>query len=365
MADPRTPPATNRSGPIDCDIHPGMTSLAELKPFLAQKWQVHLDTYGPSTRQTFHGATTYPRMAHDTARADAWPPSGKPPGADLDFMREQHLDAHDVAYGILQPLRPGAASERNPDFGIALCHALNAWQLARWCEPEPRLRGSIVVPVDDTAAAVAEIGRWAGHPAFVQVTLPPKSPEPLGRRRYWPIYEAAAAAGLPIGMHVSGVSGSAISAGGWPSYYVEDHNANVHAMQATVTSLIFEGVTTRWPGLRFVLIEGGVGWAPVLGHRLDHVWSRFRTELPHLTETPSRHLRRNFAFTTQPIEEPPTQDMLVALLRDVGTERILYSSDYPHWDYDDPRYALPGKLDAGERRAILRDNAAALFGLSL
>jgi len=364
MSDARFPFA-GLTGPIDCDIHPGMVSLAELFPHLEGRWVDHLQAYGVHLRQTFANTMTYPRLARDTARSDAWPPGGKPPGSDLDFLREQHLDAQNIAYGILQPLRPGVASERNLSFAAALARAVNSWQVEKWFKPEPRLKGSIVVAPDDADAAIAEIEHWAGHPGFVQVALPPKSLEPLGRKRYWPIFEAAAKAGLPIGIHVSGVAGHAITASGWPSFYAEDHNSNIAAIQATAISLIFEGVTTRWPDLRFVLIEGGLGWSTALAARLDRTWVRFSSELAHLIEAPSIHLKRSFHFTTQPIEEPDRKGMLTEMLREVGIERILFASDYPHWDYDDPRYAIPGDLTSVERQAILRNNAAALYGLKL
>jgi hypothetical protein len=56
-------------------------------------------------------------------------------------------------------------------------------------------------------AAVAEIERCGADPRYSQIMLPPKSLEPLGRRKYWPIYEAAQAYDLPIALHVGGVNG--------------------------------------------------------------------------------------------------------------------------------------------------------------
>lgn len=348
---------------IDCDIHPGMDGVRELFPFLSRRWTNHLETYGAHQRQVFANTLTYPRMSKDTARADAWPPSGKPPGADLDFMRQQHLDPMNVAYGVLQPLRPGAASVTDPGLAAALAKALNDWQAETWFAREPRLRGSIVVPHEDPKAALAEIERRVGAPEFLQIALPPRSIEPLGRQRFWPIYEAAEASGLPICMHVSGVGGHAITGGGWPSFYIEDHNANVAAIQASLISLIFEGVIRRFPKLRFVLVEGGMAWSLTLGARLDRLAERFRDELPVLGERPSVQIREAFYFTTQPSEEPPRREMLVRLMREAGPDRIMFASDYPHWDYDDPAFSVPSQMTRPEREAILYDNAASLYGL--
>ena len=203
---------------VDCDIHPTMRSPAELLPFLSERWRGHMQTYSNHLRQALSETLAYPRITPDVARRDAWPPNGAPAGADLDFMREQHLDLNGVETGILIPLRT-ASGQRNIDYGSALSRAVNEWQVAHWLDKEPRLRGSILVHPEDPAAAVKEIERCASDRRFVQVLLPPRSGEPLGRRRYWPIYEAAARAKLPIGMHVGGVSGYPASAGsGAPSY---------------------------------------------------------------------------------------------------------------------------------------------------
>lgn len=348
---------------IDCDIHPGLDGIGALFPYLSQRWIRHLETYGAHMRQVFENALSYPRVAKDTARHDAWPPNGKPPGADLDFMRLQHLDAMNVAYGFLQPLRPGVASITDPDLGAALARAVNDWQAEFWMAREPRLRASIVVPHENPTVALAEIERCAANPGFRQIALPPKSIEPLGRRRFWPIYEAAEALGLPICLHVSGVAGHAITGAGWPSYYIEDHNANVAAIQTSLISLIFEGVTRRFPNLRVTLVEGGMAWSLSLGARLDRLADRFRDELPELGDRPSEHVRQSFYFTTQPSEEPPRRQMLVRLMREVGIDRIMFASDYPHWDTDDPDFSVPSLLTAEEREAILYGNAAQLYGL--
>jgi predicted TIM-barrel fold metal-dependent hydrolase len=67
---------------------------------------------------------------------------------------------------------------------------------------------------------VTEIRRRAGSRDFAHVLLLSRTSEALGRRRYWPIYEAAVEAGLPVGIHVFGYSGWAMTGTGWPSFYL-------------------------------------------------------------------------------------------------------------------------------------------------
>ncbi len=106
----------------------------------------------------------------------------------------------------------------------------------------------MVVPYEDAAASVKEIELRA--PAirnFAQVLLLSRTAEPLGQRRYWPIYEAAAAAGLPIGVHAFGYGGWPITTGGWGSFYLEEMVGHAQAQQALLISMIFEGVFERIP----------------------------------------------------------------------------------------------------------------------
>lgn len=357
-------PADARLRIVDCDIHPAMRSPEELDRFLPARWQRHRQEYGIRLRQPFSGGDPYPKSAPALARRDSWPPAGGPPGSDLDFMRHQHLDFHDVAFGMLQPLSVRGMDERVPGFAEALSAAVNDWQHADWTSREPRLKGTIAVPGEDAAAAVREIERWAGHPDFAQISLVTRALEPLGRSRYWPIYEAAEHFGLPLGLHSLGTSGHAITGGGWPSFYYEEHQAVALSLSALVASFIFEGVVERFPRLKIVIIEGGFGWVPALGWRMDSHWRALASEVPHLTRRPSEYLRTAFWFTTQPVDEPAQPDHMRRVIDWIGWDRLLFATDYPHWDSDDPRHAFRCRLSPDERRAIFADNARAVYRLA-
>ena len=69
-------------------------------------------------------------------------------------------------------------------------------------------------------------------------------------------------------------------------------------------------------------------------------------------------------FTTQPIEEPDDPQHLVWAIEHAGLQdRLLFATDYPHWDFDSPKQALPRVMDASLRRSILHENALELYGL--
>lgn len=349
---------------VDCDIHPQFATPGELSPFLSQRWKEHLATFGGLYRQALAETLSHPRMSPDVARADSYPPGGGQPGSDLAFMRAQHLDAYGFAYGMLMPLNRGPGNQRNLELGAALATAVNDWQIAKWVEPEPRLRASIVVTQEDPEAAVAEIERRAGDERFAQIMIPPRAVEPVGRKRYWPVFEAAAAAKRPLAMHIGGINGWPSSPGGWHSYYIEEQHNNVQCVQTAVTSLVCEGVFERFPDLKVVLVEGGIAWLPALKARLDKHWKRLKAEVPHLKRQPSEYIRESIYLTTQPLDEPTREADLTAVFESVGTDRIMFSTDYPHWDFDEPQFVLSKlKLDKPDLARIFGGNARELYGL--
>jgi predicted TIM-barrel fold metal-dependent hydrolase len=198
---------------IDCDIHAAMPNDATLFKYLPTRWQRHHETFG----MRGHIGGAYPRAVPNAARLDSYPPNGLPPGGDLPFLQEQLLNEWDLEYGILTPLY-GAGGMINLEYGAALASAINDWQIAEWVEPEPRLRGSILVAYEDGELAAQEIDRVGDNPGFVQVLLVVRTREPLGHRKYWKMYEAACRHDLPIAIHFGGSGGGPITGTGWPSH---------------------------------------------------------------------------------------------------------------------------------------------------
>ena len=89
-----------------------------------------------------------------------------------------------------------------------------------------------------------------------------------------------------------------------------------------------------------------------------------RAEVPHLTRAPSEYVREHFWFATQPIEEPENPAHLTDIIDWLGWDRLVFSSDYPHWDFDDPRYTFKINLTEGQRARVFRENAKALYRIT-
>jgi len=343
---------------IDCDFHNELDSIKDLYPYLSQHWRDHIDTFG--MRGPSGGI--YPRfMDH---REDARPPSGRRSGSEVTHSRSDFLDPYNVAHAMTIPLT-SAPRMLNLDLGAAMASAVNDWQIAEWLEPEPRLRASLTVAVEDPISAAKEIERLGNDKRFVQVFVPGRTHEPLGRRKYWPIYEAAAKHGLHIMSHAFGSYGYPITGAGHASFYVEEHVGPAQAVQANIISLVTEGVFETFPTLKFVSVENGFGWVPSLMWRMDNTYKLYKDEVPHLKRLPSEYIREHVYLTTQPVEEPHKPEYFLQLIEQFGdmVSHILFASDYPHWDSDDPDFALPNNLPDAMLKAIQFDNARKLYNL--
>jgi len=108
-------------------------------------------------------------------------------------------------------------------------------------------------------------------------------------------------------------------------------------------------------------VEGGLAWAAALGWRLDRQWKKLKQEVPALKRAPSEYIRTNVWFTTQPIEEPEPRVQLAEAIEWIGWDRVLFATDYPHWDFDDPAHALPFRMTEAQRRGLFMDNAHGVY----
>jgi len=351
---------------VDCDVHNEGTP-ATFAPYLPQRWRSHVEAYGLRSREELD---SYPALRTPSRRADAHPPGGGPPGSDPEFSRRQLLDEFGIDIGVLTCLQGQAVHvgyNQPAELSAALARATNDWVLDAWFGSDPRWRSAIHARVEEPRAAVAEIERCAAaSDRFVQIAVAPRTERPLGHPKYWDLFEAAAELDLPISLHPAGMGGHSGHATGVPSSFFELHAGLHFSIFSAISSLIFEGVFDRWPTLRIVVIELGWAWVAPWAWRLDACQRVLGSEVS-LQRKPSEYIADHFWFTTQPMEAPEDPRWFNAVyeqFESVGLAgHLMFSTDYPHWDFDSPLSAVPKSLPEETRSAIFGGNAAALYGL--
>jgi predicted TIM-barrel fold metal-dependent hydrolase len=352
---------------VDCDVHP--TPQQPIAEFASEPWRSRLARQG-NEMPAF--AVTYdpPDFEHAFGqRADAFTPGGGFPCSDPEFAFQQLMVEAGVDLGILLPF--GADQFVNPEVEHAFAAARNNWLAEVWLEQHNehgRWRGSISVTHTDPVAGAREIERWAGHPYMVQVLMTPQTRGvQFGDRRLDPIYEAASRHGLPVVTHLSSpqiYELTPIYPVGSPTHWADWLGSFPLVYMSHMMSLVFDGTFERFPDLQVVFIEGAFAWVMPTLWRMDAVWRQRRADLPWLKRPPSEVIRDHVWFTTQPMEEvdPAEFRQLVEWMEPSPADYLLFSTDYPHWTYDDPEW-VRRRFPAEARDRIMSQNAIELFGL--
>jgi uncharacterized protein len=344
---------------IDCDVHHALRHNEQWAEYLAEPYRTEVARYG--LRRVGYGV----RYEDGGNRWDVLPENGRHPDEDPALLARLLLDRYGHRYALLTGMKGPVAGVPDCDYAAAICRAFNDYTAKVWLAHDPRYVAALFVGLLDPQLAVREIERWAGHPQVKAVCFYGATQIPFGQRFYWPIYAACERHGLPVHLHPATTALSANPAttgAGMASTYLEAHVCVAQNFQGHLVSLVLEGVFEKFPGLRFAFVEGGFGWLPHVLARMDKEFKGLRHQAPHLKRLPSEYVRENVRFTTQPMEEPAGRglDLLLELLD--APHLLMYASDYPHFDFDEPS-VVPESLGETGRRKVLHDNAAAFFGL--
>jgi predicted TIM-barrel fold metal-dependent hydrolase len=246
--------------------------------------------------------------------------------------------------------------------------ATNEWQAEHWLDSRnnwhERWRGSISAPIEQPDTAVREIEKWAGHPYIGQILITAEQRPSWGDPRYDPIWAAATKHDITVSCHLSRGEHETlpIPPVGFPSYN-HDFMVTYSLLAANqVMSLIFDGVFDRFPTLRIVFVEHAFSWILPLMWRMDAIYEARKSWLD-IKRKPSAYVKDHIKFTTQPLDYPEDKTELTRTLEWMDADKILlYSSDYPHWTFDDPRWLVKHLPDAF-REAIMFRNGIQTYKL--
>lgn len=256
---------------------------------------------------------------------------------------------------------------------MASLHAFNLWLDEDWgfSRPDNRIISAPMISLADPEAAVAEVdfvlerGARVVHirPAPVPGVGKPRS---LGDPAHDPVWARLAEANVPVAFHL-GDSGYLKIAAMWggkdtfepfgPSDPLDSILVDDRAIHDTMASLIIHGVFDRHPGLRVASIENGSEWV----HRLIKRTKKLANQSPKaFPNDPLDTLREHIWIA------PYYEDDLELLAEKIGTERILFGSDWPHGEgLEDPTDFVHelSAFDAVDVRKVMRENALSYLGV--
>ncbi|MCB0996809.1 MAG: amidohydrolase [Acidimicrobiales bacterium] len=240
--------------------------------------------------------------------------------------------------------------------------------LSEFASPAPeRLVVSYQIPIHDIDAAIAEV-QWAATAGCKSLQLP-VFPAELGLPDYWesrydPLWAAITETGLPICCHI-GMNTALDDIARRDPTPQKGIFVTMTAMSAgeALGMWLLTGVFERFPELKVVFVEPGLGWVAWWLYIADDFVLRQGYDFPGLTELPSHYFHRNVSLTF--IDEP---DAVRHGRERLGVENIMWSSDYPH-----PVSSWPNSqaivdnmfadVSAHERELVVSGNAARVWNL--
>ncbi len=280
-------------------------------------------------------------------------------------LSKRWMDAMGVDVAVMFPT-PMLTLGLHPqvEVEVAMARAYNRWLCERVLAKEPRLRSMLYLPFNDAEASYRIVKEFGGKPGVCGFMVTAVRHRPIHHNSYMKTYALLEEMGLPLGFH-AGYNWSE------QSMAMMNKFISVHAIgfvfynMVHLTNWVINGLPERFPKLKVIWIESGLAWVPFMMQRLDNEYMMRSSEAPLLKRKPSDYMREMY-FTTQPME---ITDMgaLEQTFRMMNAEtQLLYSSDYPHWDFDLPStiYDLPF-LGEKAKRDILGGNAVRVFNLKL
>ena len=351
---------------VDVDAHHyEHEHMAEIVPFMENDVLRQMATSGRGAQNLLPQVIGYQDMG---GRVTRYPlrPSEKTDHKVRDVqLGHRWMDAMSVDYSCLFPtgmLSVGSHPQKEMEFN--LCWAYNRWLTEKVLpESDNRFFSMLCLPISDAEGSlriVEEFGHRKGVTGFMITTV---RTLPVHDNSLMKTYRAIEERGLSLAFH-SGVNW------GEPVFKGCNRFISVHALGFTFynilhcTNWVINGMGERFPRLPVIWVEAGLAWVPFLMQRLDHEYMLRTSEAPLLKKKPSDYMRDMF-YSTQPME---IQDMgaLECTFRMINAEtQLMYSSDYPHWDFDLPSTIsdLPFLTEKAKHN-ILGGNAARLFKLA-
>lgn len=300
------------------------------------------------------------------------------PGAFDAKARLAYMDEMGIWAMVLYPNVGGFGAQEflrlsDPELMQVCVQAYNDWQ-TEWASVAPeRLLPITSIPFWDVDAAVREVRRCAamGHRGILFTGDPQSLGQPILGDHHWdPLWEVAVDLDLPVSFHIGsgnmerGLLRDKIKGYGRMAAFAEMSVGLFMNNGSQLCDLLMSGVLARYPAIRFVSVESGIGWIPFVLEALDYQFqgNRVAEDRPEFDRLPSAYFARNVYACYWFEQTAPRR-----LLDKVGIDNILFETDFPHPTSlygEEVKRRISGGLgdcDPASRRKILWDNAQKLY----
>lgn len=320
------------------------------------------------------GATHYkrPSVLGAGSPGTAAPPGKKiqaarrasPGSQTLDNIKER-LDDLDKEGIDLQYLYPSFLlhinSWKDGVLGNGVCRAYNTW-LAKTCAQAPdRLRGVGVVCLCDPEGATKEVARIKELGLAAVMVNGTIGPNRLDHPAHEPFFAEANRVHLPIAVHFS-LEFPAVDEL-FPHHFPNRVLAGIFPIMAGFTSVMCSGLLDRHENLRFAFLEGGCNWVTAHVERMDDHFENPRYNARQLIDhPPSEYMNSGRIFFGCEGNEAT----LGRMIQELGKDKLLFSSDYPHADRAEGTARFLQERDdvpAAAKGKLLEENAKKFYGV--
>ena len=291
-----------------------LAATAALRPI-----DFHTHMFDPDLPNLFKAAQSDLQTKH----AGAWIAAMQSPDAHIRHMDRHGIGSHVVGYSnAIHGISWGTPAD-----DLRLYRANNDRISREWMQAHPgRFHGAFGIPTQDLKLAIPELERAATQLGMKVLQISSVSPDGVyyGDRRFDPLWEAVHRLGLTVFIHPHGQDDQPPL-----NEYALSNSVGQGLEEVKVmSSIIMNGVFDRYPGIRIVIAHGG-GFLPHYYGRLDRNAIERPQTMRNISRMPSTYLK-DFYYDSC-VYSP---DILNALIRIVGIDRIVLGSDFPVGEED-------------------------------
>lgn len=294
---------------------------------------------------------------HAETRPGAWDPQARLADQELDHIRAEVI--YPGAFGLQ------FFYIRDAEYQREAMRVYNDW-LSEFCVAAPeRLLGAALLPLRGPVEWAAVEAERVAKQGLRSVIIPAEVAErSYAHPDYNPLWTTLQELELRVATHSGTGTGESLATKFerlGMGMGVTD--SKIFQPMRALVDLIWGAVPQRYPKLRFVIAEGGIGWIASVLRFMDHWWTdHHRWMEPQLDEAPSVYFRRQFWATFE-------DDRAGILTRELlGVDRLMWGADYPHTEgtfpYSREQIAKDfAGIPEGEVYSMVAGNAGRLYDL--